>query len=64
VPIERRDNALGRVGVNVDVAFVNTNPEREGYEVTCGDCSRTAKLRFPMPEGKVALCRAGVKPQQ
>lgn len=43
-------------GIDLDTVFVNTGPEAEGYEVTCNGCGRTAKLPFPVPEGKVALC--------
>jgi CxxC-x17-CxxC domain-containing protein len=53
--------------VNMDVAFVTTDPEREGYEVTCGGCERTAKLPFEPPEGMVLLgpdcMRAGRVPE-
>jgi CxxC-x17-CxxC domain-containing protein len=48
--------ALREQGVDIDVAFVNTNPEREGFEVSCGGCGRKAKLPFEPPPGKVALC--------
>jgi CxxC-x17-CxxC domain-containing protein len=43
-------------GVDIDAAFVTTNPEHNGFEVTCRGCGRTAKLPFQLPAGKVALC--------
>ena len=40
----------------IEAEFVNTAPDAEGYPVTCDRCGRTAKLPFPVPEGKIALC--------
>lgn len=42
-------------GIPVETAFVSTNPEAEGWELTCLDCGRTAKLSFD-PGRKVGLC--------
>jgi hypothetical protein len=41
--------------VDIDVGFINTEPDAEGYEVICRGCGQAAKLPYPLPERKVAL---------
>lgn len=48
-------------GIDVEAVFVTTNPYREGYEVSCGLCGRTAKLPF-QPAGKVVICPDCMRP--
>lgn len=43
-------------GYDVETSFVNTNPEAQGYRVTCSGCGRVATLPTPIPEGRAALC--------
>jgi CxxC-x17-CxxC domain-containing protein len=41
---------------DIDVTLVTTNPDRDGFEVSCFDCGRKAKMPFEPPAGKVVLC--------
>ena len=54
--IARLAEEARRRGVDVDVAFVDTNPAAEGHEVTCAGCGRKAKLPFAPPPGKLVVC--------
>lgn len=51
-----RADKLRAAGVNIDVQMVSTDPDADGFEVTCGGCGRTARMPFEPPAGRVALC--------
>lgn len=48
--------AMRDAGLPVRVAEVSTDPQAEGFTVTCIVCSRTAKLPFVPPDAGKALC--------
>lgn len=48
-------DAMRKQGHEVEGVFVNTDPDAEGFTVTCLDCKRTAKMPFD-PGVKVAVC--------
>lgn len=47
---------LREQGHDVDVTFVNVDPDAAGVTVSCMDCGRTAKMPFAPPAGKVVMC--------
>jgi hypothetical protein len=50
-------------GLDVEIGFVNTNPNAQGFTVTCYGCQKTAKLPFD-PGTKVGLCPACARAQE
>lgn len=43
-------------GVQVDTALVSTDPQAEGFEISCWNCGSTARVPVELPKGKAAMC--------
>lgn len=57
---------LRTLGLDIDTAMVSVDPGAGGHEISCLGCGATARLPYPLPEGKQAICpacqRSGLRP--
>lgn len=51
-------------GMDVDTAFVNTDPSATGHQVACVRCGRTAMLPMAPPQGAIVMCPSCLRETQ